>query len=535
MTDCRNLTFELLIVVGFCAFLFFYNLGAFGLVGADEPRYAKIAREMVETHQYVTPRLNGEPWLEKPILYYWRAAIAFKLFGVSDAAARFPSASAAFLLVIIVYFWMRRFRPGAQLDAALMVAASAMMIGYSRAASMDMHLAVTLSVAMLCWWGWHHTGRRWWLVAFYLFLAVGTLAKGPIAPFLAGLIVFIYAVIRRDWKIISGTLWPIGILVFVVAAAPWFIAVQLETPSFFRTFFLEHNLERFGTGRYHHPAPFWFFIPVFLLAVLPWTTYIVAAVVDVFRDYRFRRKYQQDLGDGLTLFLFLWVVIPIVFFSFSQSKLPGYILPTVPPALILTADFLRRRMIESGQPSLVLLGIHASLSAILIAVLLLVPAQLLKVPPTPHAMMLASAIGIAVFFGIFLAVIARGFAILRFVTLVPVILGVAFLLRTVAPVIDATQSERPVANALKADGVAANATVATFKARREVEYGLNWYRNQPIKVYERLEIPAGEHFVVTRIGSEPEMRDILPGRTIALIGNFPAQHLDFFRVGAAPH
>jgi hypothetical protein len=150
-------------------------------------------------------------------------------------------------------------------------------------------------------------------------------------------------------------------------------------------------------------------------------------------------------------------------------------------------------------------------------------------------MMLASAIGIAVFFGIFLAVIARGFAILRFVTLVPVILGVAFLLRTVAPVIDATQSERPVANALKADGVAANATVATFKARREVEYGLNWYRNQPIKVYERLEIPAGEHFVVTRIGSEPEMRDILPGRTIALIGNFPAQHLDFFRVGAAPH
>ncbi|MGE5111046.1 MAG: hypothetical protein ACM3JB_09335, partial [Acidobacteriaceae bacterium] len=277
----------------------------------------------------------------------------------------------------------------------------------------------------------------------------------------------------------------------------------------------------------------WFYGPIFLLAVLPWTTYVVAALVDVFRDYRFRRKYQQDLGHGLTVFLFLWVIIPIVFFSFSQSKLPGYILPTVPPALILVADFLRRRMIESGQPSLVLLGIHASLSAILIAVLLLVPAQLLKVPPTPHAMMLASAIGIAVFFGIFLAVIARGFAILRFVTLVPVILGVAFLLRTVAPVIDATQSERPVAKALKDDGVAATATVATFKAKREVEYGLNWYRNQPIRVYERLEIPAGEHIVVTRTGRESEMRDILPGRTITLIGNFPAQNLEFFRVSAA--
>jgi 4-amino-4-deoxy-L-arabinose transferase-like glycosyltransferase len=531
MTDRRATIYEFIIVVGFCLFLFFYNLGAFGLVGADEPRYAKIAREMVETHQYITPKLNGQPWLEKPILYYWRAAIAFKLFGVSDTTARLPSATFAFFLVVVVYFWMRRFRPGAQLDAALMVAACAMIIAFGRAASMDMQLAAPFCAGMLCWWGWHQNGRRWWLIAFYVLMAIATLAKGPVAPFLAGLIVFVYAVIRRDWKIISGTLWPIGVIAFFLVAAPWYIAVQLETPSFFRFFFWEQNLQRFGTGRYHHPAPFWFFIPVFLLAVMPWTTYVVAGLVDVIRDWRFRKKYQQDLGDGLWLYLFLWVVIPIVFFSFSQSKLPGYILPAVPPALILAADFLRRRMIECGQPSLILLAIHSTFSAILIAALVLAPAQLVKVPPSPHALMIASALGMFVFFGIFLAVIARGFPILRFVTLVPVIIGVAFILRTVAPIINSTQSERPVANALTSFGVSQNATIATFQAKREVGYGLAWYRNQSISVYDHLEIPKSEHIVVAGAGSEEKMHEILPGRTITRIGEFVPQHLEFFRVG----
>jgi hypothetical protein len=156
---------------------------------------------------------------------------------------------------------------------------------------------------------------------------------------------------------------------------------------------------------------------------------------------------------------------------------------------------------------------------------------MLKLPPTPQAVFLAAAIGVVVFFGVLLSVAARGNAALRFVTLIPVILGVTFILKTVAPVIDATQSERPVASALSAAGVASNATVATFKAKREVEYGVAWYRNQPIKVYERLEIPASEHVVITRAGSEPELREILPGRELKKIGEFVPQRLEFFGVG----
>ncbi len=532
MNDRRQTVIELIVVVGFCVFLFFYNLGAFGLVGADEPRYAQIAREMVERHQYVTPVLHGQPWLEKPILYYWRAAVIFHVWGVSDATARLPSASLAMLLVLITYFWTKRFRPGAQLDAALIVAASAMMIAYGRAASMDMSLAAPFCAGMLCWWGWYQTGRRWWLVAFYVLMALGTLAKGPVAPFLAGLIVIVYAVVRRDRKIVTGTLWIPGILAFLAVALPWYVMVQVQTPSFFRTFFLEHNLERFGTSRYHHPAPIWFFIPVLLLAVMPWTTYVVAAIVDVVRDWRFRSRNGQELPDGLNLFLLLWVLLPVIFFSFSQSKLPGYILPAVPPALILAAEYLHRQTEERDRPNYALLAIHAALSAVLISMLLLSPSQMLKVPPAPQALFMASGIGIAIFFGILLAVFARGNAILRFVSLIPVILGVAFILKTVAPVIDGTQSERPVAQALTLSGVSPDATVAIFKAKREVEYGLGWYRNQAIQSYQRLEIPKGEHIVVTRTGTEDEMREILPGRSLTKIGGYAPQHLEFVRVSA---
>ena len=131
---------ESLTLAIFCGFLFFYGLGSFGLVGADEPRYAQIAREMLARHDWVTPILNGTAWLEKPVLYYWGAMLSYKLFGVSDWAARVPSAVMATLLVFSVYLFLRRFRPGSQLDGALIVAASAAVIGFARAASTDMPL-----------------------------------------------------------------------------------------------------------------------------------------------------------------------------------------------------------------------------------------------------------------------------------------------------------------------------------------------------------------------------------------------------------
>src|SRR5215471_14552144 len=199
-----------------------------GLVGADEPRYAQIAREMLAAHSAachtvdakvfprslhradlraswhclvggtVTPILYGKPWLEKPALYYWRAMGFFKEFGVSDWSARLPSSSGAFALIILIFLHMRRFRPGGHLDAALITTSCVAIVSFARGASTDMQLAAPFCIGMLGWYAWYETGKKFWLFDLYFFGAAATLAKGPVAPFLALCIILLFAGLRRE-------------------------------------------------------------------------------------------------------------------------------------------------------------------------------------------------------------------------------------------------------------------------------------------------------------------------------------------------
>ncbi len=176
------------------AFFLFYGLvpifggAGLGLVGADEPRYAQVAREMLQRHDYITPMLWGRPWLEKPALYYWRAMFSFKEIGIHDWSARLPSASFAFVLVTLIYLHLRRFTAsGGQLDAALITASCAGILTLRpvRGASTDMQLAAPFCIGMLGWYAWYETDSKFWLFDLYFFVGAATLAKGPIAPFLA--------------------------------------------------------------------------------------------------------------------------------------------------------------------------------------------------------------------------------------------------------------------------------------------------------------------------------------------------------------
>ncbi|MGH9568160.1 MAG: ArnT family glycosyltransferase, partial [Candidatus Angelobacter sp.] len=203
----KVLVLQLAAVIAACAFFFFFGLGAFGLVGADEPRYAQIAREMLARHDWIVPTLNGQPWLEKPVLLYWREMVAYSLFGVHDWVARLPSATFAAGLALAVFFFVRRFRRASELDAALITISSVAVIGFARGASTDMQLSAPFCVAMLAWWAWHDTGEKVWLAASYALLALGALAKGPVSPGLAVLIVGAYAWLRRDARIFTRTLW----------------------------------------------------------------------------------------------------------------------------------------------------------------------------------------------------------------------------------------------------------------------------------------------------------------------------------------
>jgi 4-amino-4-deoxy-L-arabinose transferase-like glycosyltransferase len=550
MAEIRTklLATQLALVAGVCYFFFFFGLGAFGLTGADEPRYAQIAREMLARHDWIVPTLNGSPWLEKPALLYWKMMSSYAIFGVSDWAARIPAAFHAAAVVFGIFFFMRRFRFATELDAAMIAASSAGMIGFGRGASTDMLVSAPFALSMMCWWTWHQENKKLWLLIFYGLLGVGALAKGPVAPALAVLVVGAYAALRRDGKIFLRSLSIPGFVLFFAIVLPWYLAVQHQVPQFFRVFFIEHNLERFGTNLYQHSQPFWYYIPVFLLATIPWTLFAVPALIDAGRNAwkRWRASSQStnsesitidaEADDGLTSFLFVWTLVPIIFFSISRAKLPGYILPSIPAAALLTAEYVHRL---KAIPRL-LTSFHALLCAVLMVAALMAPFAMMKVPPPSYMGIFMAVTGGVIAFMVLLMVRREGARVLHFVTLVPAILAVAFLLRPAAATIDRTQSARPINQRLAELSVAADEPVATFNVKRQVAYGLDFYRNQPISHYEQegpldlpSRIPPERHVVVAKEGSLGAVQAAVGNRQVLPIGTFPPQHLEFFQVSAA--
>jgi 4-amino-4-deoxy-L-arabinose transferase-like glycosyltransferase len=534
MADRTRRSTDALALIAFCGFLFVLGLQIVGLLGADEPRYAQVAREMLARHDWVTPVLYGHPWLEKPPLYYWGAMLAYKgAGGVSDTAARLPTAVLTSLLIIFIYGWARRFRPGMQLDAALITASAAIVVGFGRSASTDMPLTVMFTIAMLLWYGWYASQKRAPLLAFYVFLALATLAKGPVAIFLAAVIILLFAALRRDGRLLLRTLSPIGIALYLAVAAPWFIAVQHANPEFFRTFFLQHNLERFGSNLYHHPQPFWFYVPVTLLALVPWTVFVVAAVVDAIRDWRF--STEQPAGqEDLRTYLAIWFLVPVIFFSLSHSKLPGYILPAIPAGTILLADFIWRREQKQLKPSMWMIALHALLSAALLIASFVVSFKLLKLALPRTVIIVAASLAIITIVMYVITLHSQGYRVLRFTTLVPVVIAFSLLLRGTAPMINYLLSERPVAVSLSQTEIGRLPDIAVYDVPPGVEYGLAFYRNHPVMNYERNEIPPGDHIVIAAQGSQKELQYRLPGRKVVLFGGFALQHLDFYLIAGKP-
>jgi 4-amino-4-deoxy-L-arabinose transferase-like glycosyltransferase len=530
---------DALLLAGFCGFLFFYGLGKFGLIGADEPRYAQVAREMLERHDWITPVLGGQPWLEKPPLYYWQAMFAYSLFGVSDWAARVPSAIDATLMVVVLYFFFRRFRRGIELDAALITASCAGVIGYARAASMDMALASTFTVGMLAWWAWQETAKRTYLALFYAFLALGTLAKGPVAPVLGAVVILLYAAIARDLRSAMKTLWLPGILVFCVIALPWYLAVQVRNPQFFREFILEHNVARFSTNLYHHIEPFWYYLPVALLALVPWTVFVAVALVQSIRTWWAEKKSipvaESDLNLQFSVFACCWLIAPIVFFSLSQSKLPGYILPALPAAALLLGGYLRQHLnhVDGESVPRWLALLHAMVAAVWI-----VPALLIAYLTTQHRFPAGQPflVGLAMAFVLAAAIAVTltsrlGLRMLRFVTLIPVVLSVAAVLKLGSASLDQTLSARALALEI-ASMQTHPLPLAVNRVPREIEYGLTFYRNQSTFRYEWGRVLPEEHLLVAPENSMNEVAKQTAGRHVSFLGHYAPQHVDYFWIAA---
>jgi 4-amino-4-deoxy-L-arabinose transferase-like glycosyltransferase len=342
----------------------FGHLGTMGLVGPDEPRYAWIARAMAQTGDWVTPRLYGQPWFEKPILYYWAAAIGFRLHFPAEWAARLPSAFAA-LAVAVALGWLSRnfydskaplaWNPA--LLAPLIFSTSVAAIGFARAATPDMLFTACIALAMASAACILDAGgalraptpdasstpqtalspRRDALhcALFGIFLGLAVLAKGPAAIILAGGAIGLWALITKHWRAAFRAAHPFAIAAFCIVALPWYILCAMRNPDFLRVFIFQHNFERYLTPLFQHRQPFWFFVPITLLAILPWTALLWPATREGLRRWR-----EKSLSGSPGFFFACWAIFPVLFFSLSQSKLPSYILPSVPPLALLLVTSL---------------------------------------------------------------------------------------------------------------------------------------------------------------------------------------------------
>lgn len=353
-------------------FLYFFGL-SIPLLGPDEPRYSQVAREMWLRGDWVTPTLGGAHWFEKPALLYWLEMLSFSIFGVSEFSARFGSAVFGLGVIACLVLLGNRYestqnRP--QIDRSaeigrfgswlgLIAATSLGVIVFSRGASFDIIVTFPLTASLIGFFVYDQCSsgsiriRYAGLTAFYLFIGVALIAKGLIGIVFPFAIVGGYFVLRRRLpgsEFLISLVW--GTALAAAVASVWYWPMyRAHGWEFIDEFFVQHHFQRFTSNKYLHPQPFIFFFWVLPLMVLPWMPAFLAAMWTYVRN-AFRADGSEDsptrktsfLSDPLLSFALVWLLVPLAFFSFSGSKLPGYILPSVPPAIVITATFLYQRL-----------------------------------------------------------------------------------------------------------------------------------------------------------------------------------------------
>ena len=344
---------------------FIQYLGRLALIDPDEGRYAEIPREMLERGDLITPTLNYVLYFEKPPLLYWINAASLKLFGLTEFAARLPSALCGLATVLVTYSVARRlYGRRTALISTMILGTSAGFVLQSRIILTDMLVTFCLTTALGAFIIASGGEKRrnsplpWFL--FWIFCALAVLAKGLIGIVFPAGIIFLYLLLTGRWRLLGEMRLFSGPVLFLAVAAPWFVAVSLRNPGFARFFFIHEHFERFTSTVHGRYQPFWFFLPVLLAAMLPWSFLIPGALGRAWRD-----RHHRDGHAGL--YLLIWVVVIFLFFSKSSSKLIPYILPIFPPLAILISrriDGLLEGRGRGLKPSAVMLGMTLTILGI---------------------------------------------------------------------------------------------------------------------------------------------------------------------------
>jgi 4-amino-4-deoxy-L-arabinose transferase-like glycosyltransferase len=347
----RSLLLAVLVLCALCAGLFGQQLGGLGLMDKTEGLFVEIPRQMLESGDWITPRWNGELFFDYPVWGYWMVGLSFRLFGVSEWAARLPAALAASATVLAVFAVLVLVAPAAEaahqrLGRALLggtvLALCPGWIGWGRSSVTDMFLASGISLALLSFVLAHTaSAQRPWqrplgFVGLAVFCGVAVLAKGPVGLLLPGLVMLAFWALKGSLlQEIRRTPWLPLVALFLGVAAPWYgLATAANGTEFLGRFLGFSNLERFTSVIYDHPGPPWFYLPWVVLLLLPWSLYLPVAAARL-RFWRLPVWRRTPAGEDLPLLALLWLALMVAFFSAAATKLPGYILPALPGGSLL--------------------------------------------------------------------------------------------------------------------------------------------------------------------------------------------------------
>ncbi|MCU1266750.1 MAG: hypothetical protein JWM21_3068 [Acidobacteria bacterium] len=462
---------------------YLYGLGRLPLVGPDEPRYAQVAREMFLRRDLITPTLGGHTWFEKPALLYWMMIAAFRVFGVSEWSARLGPALAG-LLTILALCWIsnlferrRGSGPnGFSFFSTLIVASSGGLLVFSRAASFDIVLTMTITWALAFFLASEIEEKRrtGFLAGFYVFVGFSLLAKGLVGIVLPFGVIGAFYLLRRtfpDRKAFFSLFW--GMPLALATASTWYGPVIARHGwLFIDQFFIQHHFARYFSNKYQHPQPLYFYLPVMLMLSVPWTLFLIEALVKA-------RGWRWSAGDPenkVRLFALAWLIVPILFFSFSGSKLPAYVLPSLPAAALLAGERLSRFVSEKASS-----GRTMRLTAILLV--LLAAAGIIYAQQTGKVSLQCAALVLAP------AVLAGGFILLASRRR----LWAALLLAVV-----------PIAGA----AVTLNCAVDRFASRESVrelikQADTSGYATTPVFMFSRIE-RTSEFYAPGRVVYDPD-------------------------------
>ena len=330
---------KILLLLMIYSLIWFGTLNYRHLIPSDEGRYAEMAREMLVTGDWVTPRYNGYKYFEKPPLQVWATAAIFQVFGIGDWQARLWTALTGFLTILAIGFTGTRiYSARAGWLAAVVLASSPMWVISGHFNSLDMGLSAFLVAALcsllLAQTSHNKSSCRNWMWACWVFMALATLSKGVIGAAIPAMVFVAYSISTWDWKIWTRLRLFSGTIVFLLITAPWFILVAQRNPEFLEFFFIHEHLQRFTQDAHSRTGPIYYFVPLLLIGIIPWVLQIPGALVQAWQERR------REFSSGWLLVC--WFVVIFAFFSMSRSKLPGYIIPIFPALALLIGHRLDR-------------------------------------------------------------------------------------------------------------------------------------------------------------------------------------------------